>query len=147
MFLFRRWPVDRSHRRVLRGLRRIYSRENNREARGLRLLRSSLTPQQRAQFDAKRSFAAIVESDIVFTTAPCLTCMRSTPMVAPRFAGVLRPLAIWSQATSCSLKRLPWRRMSPARWRWRIGSYPKSCLQNGRAGDDNGAPEARRLQK
>ena len=56
MFLFRRWPVDRSHRRVLRGLRRIYSRENNREARGLRLLRSWLTPLQRAQFDAKRSF-------------------------------------------------------------------------------------------
>jgi hypothetical protein len=59
MFLFRRWPVDRSHRRVLRGLRRIFSSENNREARGLRLLRSWLTPQQRAQFDAKRSFDLI----------------------------------------------------------------------------------------
>ena len=56
MSSFRRWRVDRSHRRVLRGLRRIFSRENNREARGLRLLRSWLTPEQRAQFDAKRSF-------------------------------------------------------------------------------------------
>jgi hypothetical protein len=55
MSLFRRWPVDRSHRRVLRGLRRIYSRGNNREARGLRLLRRWLTA-ARAQFDAKRSF-------------------------------------------------------------------------------------------
>ena len=59
MFLFHRWPVDRSRLQVLRGLFRIFSRENNREARGLRLLRSWLTPQQRAQFDAKRHFDVI----------------------------------------------------------------------------------------
>ena len=59
MFLLHRWPVDRSRLQVLRGLSRIFSRENNREARGLRLLRSWLTPEQRAQFDAKRYFDVI----------------------------------------------------------------------------------------
>ena len=59
MFLFRRWPVDRSRLRVLHGLSRIFWRENNREARGLRLLRNWLTAEQRAQFDAKRYFDVI----------------------------------------------------------------------------------------
>jgi hypothetical protein len=59
MFLFRRWPVDRSRLQVLRGLSGIFSRENNREVRGLRLLRSWLTPEQCAQFDANRYFDVI----------------------------------------------------------------------------------------
>jgi hypothetical protein len=59
MFLFRRGPVDRSRLRGLRGLSRIFSNENDREARGLRLLKSWLTPQQRAQFDSKRYFDVI----------------------------------------------------------------------------------------
>lgn len=60
MFLFRRWwPADRSHLQVLYGLSRIFWRENNREARGLRLLRSWLSSEQRAQFDAKRYFDVI----------------------------------------------------------------------------------------
>ena len=76
--------------------------------------------------DISRSSAATVEGDIVFTTAPCLTYLRSTALVAPKLAGVLCPLVLWSRATSCSLKRLPWKRMSPARWRWRMRSYPKT---------------------
>jgi hypothetical protein len=59
MFWFRRWRVDRSRLQVLRGLSRIFSSENSREARGLRLLRSWLTPEQCAQFDAKRYFEVI----------------------------------------------------------------------------------------
>jgi hypothetical protein len=59
MSLFRRRPVDRSRLRVLRGLSMIFSRENNRGARGLRLLKNWLTPQQRAQFDAKRYFDVV----------------------------------------------------------------------------------------
>jgi hypothetical protein len=59
MFLLHRWRVDHSRPQVLRGLSRIFSREKNREARGLRLLRSWLTPEQRAQFDAKRYFDVI----------------------------------------------------------------------------------------
>ena len=59
MFWFRRWRVDRSRLQVLRGLSRIFSSENSREARGLRLLRSWLTPEQCAQFDAERSFEVI----------------------------------------------------------------------------------------
>jgi hypothetical protein len=43
----------------LYGLSRIFWRENNREARGLRLLRSWLSSEQRAQFDAKRYFDVI----------------------------------------------------------------------------------------
>ncbi|MFY9952891.1 hypothetical protein [Bradyrhizobium sp.] len=57
--LFRRWMLDRAHRRVLLGLSRIFWRENNREARGLRLLRNWLTAEQRAQFDANRYFDVI----------------------------------------------------------------------------------------
>ncbi len=60
MFLFRRSPVGpRLRLRALRGLSRIFSGENSREARGLRLLRSWLTSEQRAQFDAKRHFDVI----------------------------------------------------------------------------------------
>lgn len=60
MFLFRRFPVEaRSRLRALRELSRIFSRENSREARGLRLLRNWLSSEQRAQFDAKRYFDVI----------------------------------------------------------------------------------------
>jgi hypothetical protein len=60
MFLFRRFPVEaRSRLRALRELSRIFSRENSREARGLRLLRNWLSSDQRAQFDAKRYFDVI----------------------------------------------------------------------------------------
>jgi hypothetical protein len=57
MFLFRRSRAEaRSRFRLLRALSRIFSSENSSEARGLRLLRNWLTPEQRAQFDAKRYF-------------------------------------------------------------------------------------------
>jgi hypothetical protein len=60
MFWFRRSPVvARLRLRALRGLSRIFSSENSSEARGLRLLRSWLTFEQRAQFDAKRYFDVI----------------------------------------------------------------------------------------
>jgi hypothetical protein len=60
MFLFRRSPVAaRLRLRALHGLSRIFSSENSSEARGLRLLRSWLTSEQRAQFDAKRYFDVV----------------------------------------------------------------------------------------
>jgi hypothetical protein len=59
MFSFRQRPLDRSRLRVLRGLSTIFARENNCKARGLRLLRNWLTPQQRAQVDAKRYFDVV----------------------------------------------------------------------------------------
>ena len=59
MFSFRRRPLDRSRLRVMRGLSMIFARENNCRARGLRLMRNWLTPQQRAQFDAKRYFDVV----------------------------------------------------------------------------------------
>jgi len=40
----------------LTGLGRTFSSENSSEARGLRLLRTWLSPEQRAQFDATRYF-------------------------------------------------------------------------------------------
>jgi hypothetical protein len=59
MFSFRRRRVGRSRLQVMRGLSVIFARENNCRARGLRLLRNWLTPQQRAQFDAKRYFDVV----------------------------------------------------------------------------------------
>ena len=129
MFLFRRFPVEsRSRLRALRGLSRIFLRENSREARGLRLLRNWLSSEQRTQFDAKRFFDVIgCDSGKLYRIQSCRTCMRSTPLVAPKLAGVLCPLVAWSRATLCSPKRLPWRRMNAARWRSRMHSYPKHC--------------------
>jgi hypothetical protein len=60
MSLFRRFRRDaRLRLRVLHGLSRIFSSESSSEARGLRLLRSWLSSEQRAQFDAKRYFDVI----------------------------------------------------------------------------------------
>jgi hypothetical protein len=60
MFLIRRSPIEaRSRLRLLRALSRIFSGENTREARGLRLLRNWLSSEQRAQFDANRYFDVI----------------------------------------------------------------------------------------
>ena len=60
MFLFRRSLADGGSRvRALRWLYQNFSGENSREARGLRLLRDWLSPEQRAQFDAARSFDVI----------------------------------------------------------------------------------------
>jgi len=60
VFLFGRYPVEaRSLIRVLRRLSRIFSSRDNSEARSQRLLRTWLTPEQRAQFDAKRYFDVI----------------------------------------------------------------------------------------
>ena len=60
MFLFRRFSAEDSSRvRALRRLYRKFLSENNREARGLRLLRGWLSPEQRAQFDAARYFDVI----------------------------------------------------------------------------------------
>ena len=60
MFLFRRLLAE-GNSRVL-AARELYRKslgENTREARGLRLLRDWLSPEQRAQFDAGRYFDVI----------------------------------------------------------------------------------------
>ena len=60
MFLFRRSSVEGSLRiQALRELYRKYIDEKTPEARGLRLLRDWLSPEQRAQFDAERYFDVI----------------------------------------------------------------------------------------
>jgi hypothetical protein len=50
---------DRTRVAAIRRLYRLFSRENTCEARGLRLLRSWLSPAQRADFDAKGYFDVI----------------------------------------------------------------------------------------
>ena len=58
--LFRRSSADcRSRAQALRKLYRTFWCENSCEARGLRLLRGWLSPEQRAQFDGKRYFDVI----------------------------------------------------------------------------------------
>jgi len=59
MLLFRRSRLGARVRLRSRGLGRLFSSKHNSEARGLRLLRSWLSPEQRAQFDATRYFDAI----------------------------------------------------------------------------------------
>jgi hypothetical protein len=60
MFWFRRSSAEgRSRVEALRELYRSFLGENTSEARGLRLLRSWLSPEQRAQFDAERYFDVI----------------------------------------------------------------------------------------
>jgi hypothetical protein len=60
MFSFRRSAVAARLRiRALRRLSRKFLSENTSEARGLRLLRSWLTAEQRAQFDASRYFDVV----------------------------------------------------------------------------------------
>ena len=60
MFLFRRSsPEANSRIQALRELYRKFFDENSCEARGLRLLRGWLSPEQRAQFDAERYFDVI----------------------------------------------------------------------------------------
>jgi hypothetical protein len=60
MLLFRRsWLEAHLRLRYLRGLSRIFLIEQSTEARGLRLLRSWLSPEQRAQLDARRYFDVI----------------------------------------------------------------------------------------
>ena len=60
MFLFRRLPAaTRPRFEALRKLYTSYRGENNREARGLRLLRDWLSPCQREQFDAQGHFDVI----------------------------------------------------------------------------------------
>ena len=60
MFLFRRLPAaTRPRFEALRKLYTSYRGENNREARGLRLLRDWLSPCQREQFDTRGHFDVI----------------------------------------------------------------------------------------
>ena len=60
MFLFRRLPAaTRPRVEALRKLYTSYRGENNREARGLRLLRDWLSPCQREQFNAQGHFDVI----------------------------------------------------------------------------------------
>lgn len=60
MFRFRRSSAEgRSRVEALRELYRSFLGENTSEARGLRLLRSWLSPEQRAQFDSVRYFDVI----------------------------------------------------------------------------------------
>jgi hypothetical protein len=56
VFSLRRFRLARLGLRYLTGLGRTFSGENSSEARGLRLLRSWLSPEQGAQFDATRYF-------------------------------------------------------------------------------------------
>jgi hypothetical protein len=57
--LFRRPRLGARVRLRSRGLSRLFSGRHSSEARGLRLLRSWLSPEQRAQFDATRYFDTI----------------------------------------------------------------------------------------
>ena len=60
MFLFRQSPAEgRQRLHALRELYRAFLGENTSEARGLRLLRGWLSPEQRAQFDAEKYFDVI----------------------------------------------------------------------------------------
>jgi hypothetical protein len=60
MFLFRRSSAEgRSRVQALRELYRAFFGENNCEARGLRLLRGWLSPEQRLLFDAERYFDVV----------------------------------------------------------------------------------------
>ena len=60
MFLFRRSSAEGLSRvQALRELYRTFFGENSSEARGLRLLRGWLSPEQRAQFDANGCFDII----------------------------------------------------------------------------------------
>jgi hypothetical protein len=59
MFALRRSWLARLRVRSLRGLARVFSSAHSSETRGLRLLRSWLTAEQRAQFDATRYFDVI----------------------------------------------------------------------------------------
>lgn len=59
MFSLRRSRLARLRLRSLRGLARLFLSAHSSEARGLRLLRSWLSAEQRAQFDATRYFDVI----------------------------------------------------------------------------------------
>jgi hypothetical protein len=60
MFLFRRFSAESGSRiQALRKLYRKFVGENRPEARGLRLLRGWLSPEQRAQLDAERYFDVV----------------------------------------------------------------------------------------
>jgi hypothetical protein len=52
-------------------------------------------------------------------------------MVVRSLAGVSCPQVIWSRAMSCLLKRLPWKQMSSAHWRWRT-DFQWRCLGDAR---------------
>jgi hypothetical protein len=56
MFLFRRSHASSTQLRALRALYRSFIEQNGSEARARRLLREWLSPDQRAQFDAKGYF-------------------------------------------------------------------------------------------
>jgi hypothetical protein len=60
MFLFQRSPpVVRTRIRALRRLYRLFLAGNKSDARGLRLLRRWLSPNQRAEFDHSGSFVVV----------------------------------------------------------------------------------------
>jgi hypothetical protein len=59
MLSFRRPRLGARVRLRMRGLGRLFSSKHSSEARGLRLLKSWLSPEQRAQFDTTRYFDAI----------------------------------------------------------------------------------------
>ncbi|MEO6779776.1 MAG: hypothetical protein ABI196_02470 [Bradyrhizobium sp.] len=60
MLSFRRSSADeRLRRRALRKLYKVFLRKDSSEARGLRLLRGWLSPEQRAQFNEKNYFDVV----------------------------------------------------------------------------------------
>jgi hypothetical protein len=111
--------------------------EDIREARGVTLLREWLSPEQQAQFDTDRYFDVIgcdsgKRYRIRYGSATNVHEIDGA-MVARSLACVSCPQVIWSRVTSCLLKRLPWKRMRPAHWRWRT-DFQCSCLVEGRRG-------------
>src|SRR6516162_11764110 len=60
MFLFQRFaPADRTRIHALRRLYRLFLTGNTSDARGLRLMRHWLSPDQRAEFDDSGSFEVV----------------------------------------------------------------------------------------
>ncbi len=105
---------------------------HTRGGRGLECFRAP-GPQARPTRDLtfRLSSVATAESGTASATVPRRTSKRSTRMVVRQLAGVLCPKGIWSRAMSCLLKRLPWRQMSLAHWRWRT-DFQWWCLAEAR---------------
>ena len=92
-----------------------------REARGLKLLKQWLSPEQLAQYDAKSYFKVTgchsgKRYRISYGTSMSTS---STALAVHVLVGALYRMVIWSRATSCWHKKLRWRPTSVARWRWR----------------------------
>lgn len=118
--LFGRWEVQGSRVRALRELYHSFVREKSPEAKGRTLLREWLTPAQMRQFEEQGYFEVVgcaIRGGTEYNTGPLQTCKKS--ILKGNRDGSCASLwsVISSQATSCLVKRLPWRQMSLAHWR------------------------------